>query len=127
MPTLEEIMSREVLTTGADASIAEAARAMLKAQVGSAVVMDGAYLVGIFTERDVVRAAASGSDPSSTPVSEWMTPDPVTATPDTEAEEGAEIMMSQGFRHLPVVRENDLVGIASLRDILRTRIRRPTS
>jgi CBS domain-containing protein len=126
MPTLEEIMSREVLTSGADASIAEAATAMLKAQVGSAIVMDGTYLVGIFTERDVVRAAAAGSDPSSTPVSEWMTPDPVTATPDTEAEEAAEIMMSQGFRHLPVVRGTDLVGIASLRDILRTRIRRRT-
>lgn len=127
MPTLEEIMSREVLTTGADASIAEVAAAMLKAQVGSAVVMDGAYLVGILTERDVVRAAASGADPTSTPVSEWMTADPVTATPSTEAEEAAEIMMSQGFRHLPVVRGSDLVGIASLRDILRTRIRRRSS
>jgi len=127
MPTLEEIMSRDVLTTAADSTIAEAATAMLKAQVGSAVVMDGAYLAGILTERDVVRAAAAGSDPSSTPVSEWMTPDPVTASPDTEAEEAAEIMMSQGFRHLPVVRGTDMVGIASLRDILRTRIRRRSS
>lgn len=124
MPTLKEIMSQDVLTTAADASVAEAATAMLKARVGSAVVMDGAYLVGILTERDVVRAAASGSDPTSSPVSEWMTPDPVTATPDTEAEEAAEIMMSQGFRHLPVVEGTAVLGIVSLRDILRTRIRR---
>lgn len=127
MPTLREIMSRDVLATSADASVARSAAAMLKARVGSAVVMDGAYLVGIFTERDVVRAAASGLDPGSSPVSEWMTPDPVTASPDIEAEEAAETMMSQGFRHLPVVEGNSVLGIVSLRDILRTRIRRPAA
>ncbi len=126
MPTLKEIMSQDVLTSPADAPVSGVAASMLKARVGSAVVMDGAYLVGVFTERDVVRAAASGSDLTSSPVSEWMTPDPVTASPDLDAEEAAEIMMSQGFRHLPVVDGTDLVGIASLRDILRTRIRRRT-
>ncbi|HZD18481.1 MAG TPA: CBS domain-containing protein [Actinomycetota bacterium] len=124
MPTLKEIMSQDVLTTAADASVAEVAEAMLKARVGSIVVMDGTYLVGMFTERDVVRAAASGSDLTSSPVSEWMTPDPVTAAQDAEAEEAAEIMMTQGFRHLPVVEGKDLLGIVSLRDILRTRIHR---
>jgi CBS domain-containing protein len=54
-----------------------------------------------------------------------MTSDPVTASPDMEADEAAEIMMSNGFRHLPVVEGNSVAGIVSLRDILRTRIRRP--
>jgi CBS domain-containing protein len=54
-----------------------------------------------------------------------MTGDPVTASADMEAGEAAEIMMSQGFRHLPVVDGNAVVGIVSLRDILRTRVRRP--
>jgi CBS domain-containing protein len=53
-----------------------------------------------------------------------MTPDPVTASPDMDAEEAAEIMMTQGFRHLPVVDGTKLLGIVSLRDVLRVRIRR---
>ncbi len=87
--------------------------------------MDGSWLSGIFTERDVLRAAASGSDLTSSPVSEWMTNDPVTADADMDADEATEIMMSRGFRHLPVVEGKTLIGIVSLRDILRTRVRRP--
>jgi CBS domain-containing protein len=81
-------------------------------------------LLGIVTERDVLRAAASGADLSSSPVSEWMTNDPVTANPDMDADDAAEIMMSQGFRHLPVVEGKRVAGIVSLRDILRVRVRR---
>ena len=124
MPSLNEIMSRDVFTVGGDTTVDEVARAMLKGRVGSAIVMDGRFLAGIFTERDVVRAAASGGDLSAAKVSEWMTPDPVTAPPDIEAEDASETMMAQGFRHLPVVDGNDLIGIVSLRDILRTRVRR---
>jgi CBS domain-containing protein len=124
MPSLEEIMSGDVLTSTADASVAEAAERMMKAKTGSIVVMDGTWLLGMFTERDVLRAAAAGADPTAALVRDWMTGEPVTATPDTDAEEAAELMMAQGFRHLPVVEGNALVGIVSLRDILRTRIRR---
>lgn len=125
MATLEEIMTREVFTTTRDTPVAEVATSMLKGGFGSAVVMEGSWLIGIFTERDVLRAAASGTDLTSSPVSEWMTSDPVTADQDTDADEAAEIMMSQGFRHLPVVEGETLTGIVSLRDILRVRIRRP--
>jgi CBS domain-containing protein len=124
MPSLSEIMSRDVFAVEGDTTVAEVARAMLKGRVGSALVMEGRFLAGIFTERDVVRAAASGGDLSAAKISEWMTPDPVTAPPDTDSEDAAESMMAQGFRHLPVVDGNDLVGIVSLRDILRTRVRR---
>jgi CBS domain-containing protein len=124
MPSLSEIMSRDVFAVAGDTTVAEVARAMLKGRVGSALVMEGRFLAGIFTERDVVRAAASGGDLSAAKISEWMTPDPVTAPPDTDSEDAAESMMAQGFRHLPVVDGNDLVGIVSLRDILRTRVRR---
>ncbi|HSJ50628.1 MAG TPA: CBS domain-containing protein [Actinomycetota bacterium] len=125
MPSLREIMSADVFTTTADAPIAEVAQRMMRGKIGSAVVMDGTWLVGIFTERDVLRAAAAGADPKASVVRDWMTGDPVTAAPDMDAEEAAELMMSQGFRHLPVVDGNALVGLASLRDIFRTRIRRP--
>jgi CBS domain-containing protein len=125
MAILKEIMTGDVFTIARDASVADAASSMLKGRFGSAIVMEGSWLTGIFTERDVLRAAAAGVDLTSSPVSEWMTSDPVTASPDMEADEAAEIMMSNGFRHLPVVEGNSVAGIVSLRDILRTRIRRP--
>lgn len=125
MTTLKEIMTDQVFTTTSDTPVAQVAASMLKGRFGSAIVMDGSWLSGIFTERDVLRAAASGSDLTSSAVSEWMTSDPVTAEADMDADDATEVMMSRGFRHLPVVEEKSLIGIVSLRDILRTRIRRP--
>jgi CBS domain-containing protein len=125
MAVLKEIMTGEVYTTTPQASVAEVAASMLKGQFGSAVVMEGKWLSGIFTERDVLRAAASGTDLTSSPVSEWMTGDPITADAAMDADEATEIMMTHGFRHLPVVDGQSVLGIVSLRDILRTRIRRP--
>ncbi|HEX9121763.1 MAG TPA: CBS domain-containing protein [Actinomycetota bacterium] len=124
MTTLGEIMTREVFTTAGEAPVAEVAGSMIKGRIGSALVKQGPMLMGIFTERDVLRAAASGADLTSSAVSEWMTPDPVTADPATDADEAAEIMLSQGFRHLPVLEGTTLAGIVSLRDILSVRIRR---
>lgn len=125
MTILKEIMTGQVFTTTSDTPVAQVAASMLKGRFGSAIVMEGSWLSGIFTERDVLRAAAAGSDLTSSPVSEWMTNDPVTADADMDADEATEIMMSRGFRHLPVVEGKTLIGIVSLRDILRTRIRRP--
>lgn len=124
MPILKEIMTGEVFTTTGDTPVAQVAASMLKGRLGSAVVMEGSRLGGIFTERDVLRAAASGADLTSSPVTEWMTNDPVTADADMDADDATEVMMSNGFRHLPVVEGQSLIGIVSLRDILRTRIRR---
>ncbi len=126
MAALKEIMTPEVFTTTADTPVVEVAASMVKGRFGSAVVMEGSWLIGIFTERDVLRAAASGTDLNSSPVSEWMTRDPVTAGPDMDADDAAETMMGQGFRHLPVVEGRTLMGMVSLRDILRVRIRRQT-
>ena len=124
MPILKEIMTGEVFTTTADTPVTQVAASMLKGRFGSAVVMEGSWLSGIFTERDVLRAAASGADLTSSPVSEWMTSDPETAEADMDASDATEVMMSRGFRHLPIVEGKTLIGIVSLRDILRTRIRR---
>lgn len=125
MPTLQDIMSKDVFTISADTDVAEVAGRMVKGRIGSAVVMDGAWLVGIFTERDVLRAAGSGSDLTASKVGDWMTKDPVTVEPSMDAEEAAQIMLSNGFRHLPVVEGKSIAGIVSLRDVLSTRIRRP--
>lgn len=127
MPTLKEIMTSDVFTIERDATVADVAGSMLKGRVGSAIVMNGSFVTGIFTERDVVRAAASGKDLTASKAADWMTSDPVTVEGGMDAEEAAEIMMSNGFRHLPVLEGQTLVGIVSLRDVLRTRIRRRQS
>ena len=122
---LRDLMNTRVATTTPGTPLAQAAAAMVEANVGSAVVMEGRFLAGILTERDVLRAAASGQDLSASVVSAWMTPDPHSASPDTSAEEAAQIMLLRGFRHLPVVEGRAVCGVVSLRDLFAPRIRRP--
>jgi CBS domain-containing protein len=122
---LRDLMSTRVATTTPGTPIALAAAAMVEANVGSAVVMQGRFLAGILTERDILRAAASGQDLSESLVSAWMTPDPHSASPDTSAEEAAQIMLLHGFRHLPIVEGRAICGVVSLRDLFASRIRRP--
>jgi CBS domain-containing protein len=122
---LRDLMNTRVAATTPGTPVAEAAAGMVKANVGSAVVMQGPFLAGILTERDVLRAAASGEDLSATLVSAWMTPDPQAASPDTPAEEAAQIMLLNGFRHLPIVEDRKVCGVVSLRDLFAARIRRP--
>ena len=124
MATVRELMSSRVVSTTPDAPLASAAAAMVAAGVGSAVVMQASFLAGIITERDVLRAAASGEDLSRSAVSEWMTPDPQAAAPDATSEEAAQIMLLNGFRHLPVVDGRSVCGIVSLRDLFAARIHR---
>jgi CBS domain-containing protein len=122
---LRELMNASVVTTTAETSVAEAAAAMVQAKVGSAVVMQGAWLAGILTERDVLRAAASREDLTSSPVSRWMTADPISAGPDMSVDEAAQVMLLNGFRHLPIVEGREIRGVVSIRDLLAARIRRP--
>jgi CBS domain-containing protein len=121
---LRDIMTTKVLTTSVERPVAEVTGMMVKARVGSAVVLQGSWLADILTERDVLRAAASRSDLTTSPVSQWMTRDPVTATPDTTAEEAAHLMLTNGFRHLPVLEGRSLKGVVSIRDVLASGIGR---
>jgi CBS domain-containing protein len=124
MAMLRDLMNTKVITTEPGIPVAEAAAAMVDAGVGSAVVLQGSFLAGILTERDVLRAAASGEDLRESVVSEWMTPDPRAADPDSSAEEAAQLMLLSGFRHLPVVEGRQVCGVVSLRDLFAARIRR---
>jgi CBS domain-containing protein len=125
MRVLRDLMTTRVAATTPGTSVAVAAAGMVEAGVGSAVVMQGPFLAGILTERDVLRAAASGEDLSVSKVSDWMTPDPESASPDTSVEDAAQIMLLHGFRHLPVVEGRTVCGVVSLRDLFAARIRRP--
>jgi CBS domain-containing protein len=124
MTSLRDLMSTSVVSADPQTSVAEAAAAMVAAGVGSAVVMQGAFLAGILTERDVLRAAASCRDLRGAPVADWMTPDPQSAGPDATAEDAAQIMLLRGFRHLPVMDGKQVCGVVSLRDLFAARIRR---
>ena len=115
-------------TVTGDVCVADVAKAMAKGRFGSAVVADGdGRLAGILTERDVLRAAASAEDLRSTPVSAWMTRDPQSASPGTSAEEATQLMLLNGFRHLPVVEGRTVLGVVSLRELFAARIRRPAA
>ena len=123
--TLRELMTTRLVETNPDEPVADAAAAMVQQRVGSALIMQGRFLAGILTERDVLRAAASGSDLTTSPVSAWMTKDPEQATPDTTVEDAAQLMLLHGFRHLPVVQGREVCGMVSLRDLAAARISRP--
>lgn len=119
MATLGELMSGDVLTVAPEDTLGEAAEKMERRGVGSAVVSDFGRLIGILTERDILRAVAGRTHSSQARVREWMTTDPVTASEDTPADDAARTMLEQGFRHLPVVRGERAVGIVSIRDVAR--------
>jgi len=124
MATLKDLMNTSVVTASPDTTVTEAAAGMVRARVGSVVVLQGSFLAGILTERDVLRAAASGEDLSVSLVSAWMSPDPQAASLDMAAEEAAQIMLLNGFRHLPVVDGREVRGIVSIRDLFAAKIRR---
>lgn len=124
MAKLRDLMHTGVVTVAPDTAVTEAAASMVRARVGSVIVLQGSFLAGILTERDVLRAAASGEDLHRSLVSHWMTPDPQSASPDTTAEDAAQIMLLHGFRHLPVVEGREVCGVVSLRDLFAVRIRR---
>jgi CBS domain-containing protein len=124
---LRDLMNTRVATTSPDTSISAAAASMITANAGSVIVTQGSFLAGVLTERDVLRAAASGEDLSAARVSDWMTPDPQSASPDMSAEDAAQVMFLNGFRHLPVAEDGKVCGVVSLRDLFAARIRRPTA
>jgi CBS domain-containing protein len=127
MAQLKELMNTSVVTVAPETTVSQAAAGMARARVGSVVVMQGSFLAGILTERDVLRAAASGEDLTVSLVSAWMSADPQAASLDTTVEEAAQIMLLNGFRHLPVLDGRAVVGVVSIRDLFAAKIRRPAA
>jgi CBS domain-containing protein len=119
MTVIRDVMSTDLTIVAPTTTIADAATMMSTSQVGSALVLDGDRLLGIFTERDVLRAVGSDFDAEHHAVSEFMTKDPKTIGPEVDATEALESMFAFGFRHLPVVDGGRVVGIVSMRDVTR--------
>jgi CBS domain-containing protein len=111
-------MSRDLLSVEPSLPLTEVAKRMVAKDVGAVLVTVDERLVGILTERDVLRAVARGIDESTT-VADWMTRDPETLDPDESTEHAAVLMIHGGFRHLPVTEGEDVVGMLSIRDLMR--------
>ena len=116
-------MSRDLLTVAPEDTLGEAAEKMAGRSVGAALVMDAGRLVGILTERDLLAAVAARVQTSAAPVREWMTEKPLTVPEAASIERAASIMVTRGFRHLPIVDGERTVGIVSLRDVVRSVVR----
>jgi CBS domain-containing protein len=115
-------MTGELVAVEPSTNLIEAARAMSAAHAGSVLVMRGGSLAGIFTERDIMRALSDSPSADAGRVSHverWMTPEPTTIGPEATVGEALDVMLSGGFRHLPVVDEGVVVGVVSMRDLVR--------
>jgi CBS domain-containing protein len=110
----------EVHTVPVTATVSEAVQKMIAAKIGSVLVVYGDALVGIFTERDVlVRVVGARRDPATTLVSFVMTQNPVTVDSSMTVHDIINLHSGKEFRHLPVVDNGRLLGMVSMRDVLR--------
>jgi CBS domain-containing protein len=117
MKTVGDVMTKGLLELGEETPLVEAAAAMTERRVGSALVVERGRLIGIVTERDVLRAVGSGDVGGR--VGDWMTPHPETVDADESTQQAAVVMIHGGFRHLPVLDAGAPCGIVSIRDLMR--------
>jgi CBS domain-containing protein len=96
---------------------------MRSKRIGSVIVLEDDRVLGILTERDILGVVGSGEDPKNVAAHEALTDDVVTIGPDAPVEEAAQEMVRAGVRHLPVISEQDLIGIVSMRDLVRWSVR----
>jgi CBS domain-containing protein len=110
-------MSRDLLTVEAGEPIVAVAQRMAERNVGAVLVLEDGRLAGIMTERDLMRAVARGLADDAL-VGQCMTADPDTIRPDDTIEHAAVLMIHGGYRHLPVVDGDEVVGVLSIRDLV---------
>jgi CBS domain-containing protein len=116
--TLADVVKPNFLTVAPEDTLGEVAEQMTRQNVGAVIVKDYGRLIGILTERDMLRAMAARVHTSDARVRLWMTADPVTASADMDLDEAAQVMLDNGFRHLPVVDGVKVLGVVSLRRVL---------
>jgi CBS domain-containing protein len=116
--SISDVMSTHVVQGAPGESVREAARSMGKAGIGSVAVCEGSRLVGILTERDVLRLVAQGEDLDRVLVGDAMTTPVLTASPDADILAVARLMGERRVRHLPVVEGENLLGMIGIRDVL---------
>ena len=114
-----QLIKRGVVHLSATASVRKACELMATNHVGAVLIMEGGRLDGIFTERDALnRVLAARLDPDATPLADVMTRELVTLSPQTPVTEALRLMSEIGFRHVPIVEQDEVHGIISLRDFV---------
>jgi CBS domain-containing protein len=114
---VQDVMTQATITESPQDSLRSAAERMWRQQTGSLLIAESGNLVGIITERDLLRAVALGADPDKTTVDDAMTVEVYTVTPDMPLQDAAREMATRWIRHLPVVEDGRLLGVVSMRDV----------
>lgn len=115
---VHELIGGPVDTCSVDTAVTEAARKMLAYDIGSLAVTRSEKLVGIVTERDLLRVVADRPSRHRLTVGDVMTPTPDSLDPDVDIDDAADWMMAAGYRHLPVVESGRVLGMVSIKDVL---------
>ena len=120
MSTIRHLLKdRETYTVEGQQTVFEVAKFMVERNIGAVPVLDRGKLIGIFSERDIMkRVLVEGMDPKKAKVADVMTPNPLVVTADESFEQCMLLMKQHGFRHLPILDGPKLVGLVSLRDLL---------
>ena len=119
MPALTDVMRAEVIEVAPEDTLGEVAERMSAVNVGAVVVKDYGRLIGILTERDMLKAMAARVHTSEARVRQWMTEDPLTASAEMGVDEAAQVMLEHNFRHLPVLDDSgQVIGLVSLRRVV---------
>jgi len=119
-----DVMAFRVVKVAPDDTVHVAIARMLEENVGSVAVCEGERLVGIFTERDVLRLAGEGPDFSEIRVGDVMTRQLVTLSPDDDILAAARLMGERKIRHLPVLEGENLLGVVGIREVVRALVER---
>ena len=114
---VEALVSGASDVVGPETTLGDAATVLISRSIGALAVVDGRQLVGILTDRDVVRAVSEGAGLED-PVTTWMTDSPDTVPPEVSVAEAADWLLETGYRHLPVTVGEELLGIVDIRDVL---------
>ena len=118
MATIADVMRPDFITVAPEDTLGEVAGKMTSLNVGAVIVKDFGRLIGILTERDMLKAMAERVHTSEARVRQFMTSDPVTAAAEMPVEEAAQVMLDNGFRHLPVMDGQTVLGVVSLRRVV---------
>ena len=116
--TVKSLMKWPVAVVAESTSLRQVAEALVADEVGALAVVEHGHLIGVISERDVVRQVAAGVDAEHKRAGDMMSTEPVTVTPEDTVEHAAALMREAEVRHLPVVDGTELVGFVSIRDVL---------
>jgi CBS domain-containing protein len=127
MRVKEVLRDRDLYSVTEDLTVAEVAARMAEWHIGAVLVLAGVHLRGVFSERDVMlRVVLQRRDPDDTRVREVMSTNLVTIDESADIEEAMELMSACNCRHLPVMRDNSVVGFLSMRDLMQHELARQT-